>query len=102
MAVDSATVVGAHESRSFSGSRVMPFLNSRRDRSSGREEEEERVKRVRKRRDSNNNLGGEFIGVNVVGNRNTDTDRDRDTLIIIIIIHLKREREREKRGTLGA
>ena len=63
---------------------VMPFLNSRRDLSSGREEEG--VEIMSKRRDSNsdkNEVGWEFIGVNVVRNRN----KDRDTLIII---HLQR------------
>lgn len=85
--VDSASEVVVHDSRRFCGSAVIPFLNSSRDRTSGRDAEQVPVRRVRKRRrqtgnNKSNNLGEEFIGVNVDGNRK------------------ERERERE-RGTLG-
>lgn len=93
-AVASATAAGAHESRSFCGSCVIPFLNSMRDRSSESEAEEEAEKIVKKRRRRSEMkmLGGELIGVNVDGSRKRKRRRDRDTLII----HLQKEREKER------
>lgn len=86
MVVDSASEVVVHDSRRFCGSAVIPFLNSSRDRTSGRDAEQVPVRRVRKRRrqtgnNKSNNLGEEFIGVNVDGDRKErEGERERGTL----------------------
>lgn len=67
-AVDSVVTVGGfHVSRTFpSGSTVMPFLNSSKDRSSCSEAAEAEVRSVRKKNmESESEGSGGFIGVNV-------------------------------------
>lgn len=73
VADDWAREVVVHDSRRFSGSAVIPFLNSSRDRSSGSEAEQVRVMKKVKKTRSRTQLGEEFIGVNVDGETNTKT-----------------------------